>query len=235
MHSRIKALISLFSIISIFISLQASASGFDFTSDEYKQHSIDYNQDGIQDVLFEGPSVFIPLHIDMLVPLIFPTDSAVWIQNPDNTHTLIYPANQAQILAATKHPTNHEFFFQDITGDGVIDLIAKSTTANQSSFYYTGGPSDTAETISISPSDFNLSAAQLAQSNWTFLDEDGDGILDIQIELNGKIEGIAYGGLGSLQHLAIDHTSKPAMPAELAGTLPGQASVSPTGSTKYPG
>ena len=229
-------------ILLLLIVFPLTGHGLDFSDERYEQRSIDYNQDGLQDVLWQGPSTFLILHGEVRVPLWIQADSAVWIQEADQSYSLVYPANRALLKSLSTSAATHEFYSEDLNGDGILDLIAKSNSSTNGSFYQYGNAQGQGELRSLNAADFGLTPEVFTSAVWSFSDVDNDGITDMSIKGHGlssslRTLAVAYGSLQGGMYVQPYDDGVPIIPPDassvLIGALPGDSQVTPMGASAY--
>ena len=217
------------------IGLSASALAQDsqFSLEDYRLYSGDYNGDGLEDVrLFAVPKI-VMVHSVVDVPVVKSRPalgSFTLFQQPNGNYSLAAGGSSA---AGEQPSSNHQLLLGDFNGDGLSDVLLHAADATDKSVVILAqadGPASLVQHLDATNLNYDIS-----QSNGTQIsvnDVNGDGYDDITIQpADGNAVTLHASASGSFTPINIAVQAN--IQRLVAGAIAGEGSVSSDGSFQY--
>ncbi len=152
-------------VLLILVSLQSNAVEFD--ESKYDVYYGDFNGDGQGgDIYFHSIEQTVMLHGDIIIPIVLNRENGFIYYAGQGSTAHTFNLNKSQLGAYQKAVLGIDYFFDDLNGDGVIDLrvSAHSGGSRGANVYGSRGdelPVEVVETGSITPVEFNYDIERL--------------------------------------------------------------------------
>ncbi|RYV04074.1 hypothetical protein SOPP22_01340 [Shewanella sp. OPT22] len=212
-------------VVLSFISALFLFSPFSHSSQgqEYQNYDVYYDENG--DIVLRIPPKFLLIASEIAIPLSITPKNGVFRLTYQNGKWVMQPLTQNQFVQLSLTlATDIELEYQDIDGDGVLDLIVRSGHSSRTSFTV----SNLSGTAQLNAYSIALNGIDLSRgSNLSYQDINNDGITDI------RVGDTTYLSSRSGKLLSLDKLNSVLYEGTVIGLSAGEFKVTEQGSSSY--